>query len=245
MVSKIFWLLIVVSAAYSGRLAAQSAESNADHTAAQPAAVAGNSGRSDIPLVQERHPRYKVMPSDVLSISFPLSTELNQTSITVQPDGYISLANVGTIYVQGQTIPEVIETLKKAYAKILHDPIVAVDITNFQHPQFVVSGQVGKPGQYDLRTNTTVMEAIAIGGGFLPAAKSQVFLFRRVSLAWVEVKKLDIKTLLSGKKLSEDVPDQTFFGSTADCMLRVVVLQPLESDRPVRSGASAACRWTT
>jgi polysaccharide export outer membrane protein len=205
MVSKIFWLLIVVSAAYSGRLAAQSAESNADHTAAQPAAVAGNSGRSDIPLVQERHPRYKVMPSDVLSISFPLSTELNQTSVTVQPDGYISLANVGTVYVQGQTIPEVIETLKKAYAKILHDPIIAVDVTNFQHPQFVVSGQVGKPGQYDLRTNTTVMEAIAIGGGFLPAAKSQVFLFRRVSLDWMEVKKLDIKTLLKGKKLDEDV----------------------------------------
>jgi polysaccharide export outer membrane protein len=205
MLSKIFWLLIVVSAAYSGRLAAQSAESNADHTAAQPAAVAGNSGRSDIPLVQERHPRYKVMPSDVLSISFPLSTELNQTSVTVQPDGYISLANVGTVYVQGQTIPEVIETLKKAYAKILHDPIIAVDVTNFQHPQFVVSGQVGKPGQYDLRTNTTVMEAIAIGGGFLPAAKSQVFLFRRVSLDWMEVKKLDIKTLLKGKKLDEDV----------------------------------------
>jgi polysaccharide export outer membrane protein len=205
MLSKIFWLLIVVSTAYSGRLAAQSAESNADHSVAQPAAVAEKSGRSDLPQMQERHPRYKIMPSDVLSISFPLSTELNQTSVTVQPDGYISLANVGAVYVQGQTIPEVIETLKKAYTKILHDPIIAVDITNFQHPQFVVSGQVGKPGQYDLRTNTTVMEAIAVGGGFLPSAKSQVFLFRRVSLDWMEVKKLDIKTLLKGKKLNEDV----------------------------------------
>jgi polysaccharide export outer membrane protein len=155
--------------------------------------------------MQDRHPRYKVMPSDVLSISFPLSIELNQPSVTVQPDGYITLANVGTVYVQGQTVPEIVETLKRACAKILRDPIIAVDITNFQHPQFVVSGQVGKPGQYDLRANTTVSEAIAIGGGFLPTAKSQVFLFRRVSLDWMEVKKLDTRALLKGKNLREDV----------------------------------------
>lgn len=202
---KTSWFLIGILAAFSGRLATQSVESNVDRTAAHHAGVPENSGHPGVPLVQERHRRYKVMPSDVLAISFPLSTELNQPSVTVQPDGYITLANVGTVFVQGETIPEIVESLKKAYAKILNDPIIAVDITNFQHPQFVVSGQVGKPGQYDLRTNTTVSEAIAIGGGFLPTAKSQVFLLRRVSLDWMEVKKLDLRSVLNGKKLNEDV----------------------------------------
>jgi polysaccharide export outer membrane protein len=205
MMSKTFWFLIFILAACSGTLVAQSVQANDHRTPAQNAAVPEDSFRSQVPLMQDRHPRYRVMPSDVLAISFPLSTELNQPSVTVQPDGYITLGNVGTVYVQGATIPEIVETLKKAYAKILHDPVIAVDITNFQHPQFVVSGQIGKPGQYDLRANTTVSEAIAIGGGFLPTAKSQVFLFRRVSLDWMEVKKLDMRTLLKGKKLNEDV----------------------------------------
>jgi len=204
MTCRACWFLICVLVAYSGISVAQSVESSSDRVTAQHV-VAENSGRPDIPLIPDRHPRYRLMPSDVLSITFPLSTELNQTSVTVQPDGYISVANVGTVYVQGQTIPEATETLKKACAKILHDPIIVVDVTNFQHAQFVVSGQVGKPGQYDLRTNTTVMEGIAIGGGFLATAKSQIFLFRRVSLEWMEVKKLDVSALMKGKKLNEDV----------------------------------------
>jgi polysaccharide export outer membrane protein len=156
------------------------------------------------PVLQERHPRYRVMASDVLAISFPLSPEINQT-VTVQPDGYITLANVGSVYVQGETVSEIVETLKAAYAKILHDPIIAVDLTNFQKSQFTVSGQVGKPGQYELRADTTVSEAIAVAGGFLPTAKTQVFFFHRVSSDWVEVKKLNIKQLLRGKKVNEDV----------------------------------------
>src|SRR5262249_10892781 len=95
------------------------------------------------PALQLRNPRYLVMPSDVLTISFPLSPELNQT-VTVQPDGYINVNNAGSLYIQGDTIPQIVDALKLAYAKVLHDPIIAVDLTNFQHPQFTVNGQVGK-----------------------------------------------------------------------------------------------------
>jgi polysaccharide export outer membrane protein len=156
------------------------------------------------PGLQERHPRYRVNPSDVLAISFPLSPEINQT-VTVEPDGFVTLANVGSLYLQGQTLPEIVATLTKAYAKILHDPIIAVDLTNFQAPQFTVSGQVEKPGQFPLRYDTTVSEAIAVAGGFQPTAKTQVFLFHRVSTDWVEVKKLNLRQVLNGKNANEDV----------------------------------------
>jgi polysaccharide export outer membrane protein len=157
------------------------------------------------PALQERHPRYQVMPSDVLAISFPLSPELNVTAATVQPDGYLTLPNVGSVYVQGETVPQIVDVLTKAYAKTLHDPIITVDLTNFQPPQFTINGQVGKPGQYPLRVDTTVSEGIAVAGGFLPTAKTQVFFFHRVSTDWVEVKKLNIKELLNGKNVNEDV----------------------------------------
>jgi protein involved in polysaccharide export with SLBB domain len=157
------------------------------------------------PALQQRYPRYQVMPSDVMTIAFPLSPELNQETVTVQPDGFIALNNVGSIYVQGLTTPEIVEALKKAYAKTLHDPIIDVYLTSFQAPQFTVSGQVGKPGQYPLRADTTATEAIAVAGGFLPTAKTQVFFFHRVSTDWVEVKKLNVKEILHGKNVHEDV----------------------------------------
>jgi len=91
-----------------------------------------------------------------------------------------------------------------AYAGTLHDPIISVDLVDFQRPFFLASGQVGKPGQYDLRHETTVSEGIAIAGGLVPSAKTQVFLFHRVSTNWVEVKRLNLKDILHGKNVNED-----------------------------------------
>jgi polysaccharide export outer membrane protein len=125
--------------------------------------------------------------------------------VTVQPDGFITLPNgVGTMYVKGNTIPQIADLLTKAYSNTMHNPIVTVDVTNFQPPQFTVNGQVGKPGQYALRIDTTVSEAIAVAGGFLPTAKTQVFLFHHVSGDWVEVKRVNMKQLLDGHQIHED-----------------------------------------
>jgi polysaccharide export outer membrane protein len=152
----------------------------------------------------ERHPRYRICRDDVLLLSFPLSPELNQKLI-VQPDGFIMLQSAGGIYVEGLTVPGVVEAVKKAYASVLHNPIVDVDLADFQKPFFTVLGQVGKAGQYDLRYDITVTQAIAVAGGFAPTAKTQVFLYRAVSSNWAEVRELKIKDLLHGKNISEDV----------------------------------------
>ena len=157
----------------------------------------------DRPALQQRNPRYQVQRDDVLIISFALSPELNQT-VTIQPDGYINLQNVGSLYVQGMTVPEVTAALKQTYSKTLRDPIIDVDLKDFQKPYFVALGQVGKPGQYDLRYDMTVTEAIGVAGGFNPTAKTQVFLYHRVSDQWVEVKQLNLKQILNGKNVNED-----------------------------------------
>jgi polysaccharide biosynthesis/export protein len=157
----------------------------------------------DRPALQQRNPRYQVQRDDVLLILFALSPELNQT-VTVQPDGYITLLNAGSLRVQGMTVPEVVEALKKTYSNTLHDPIIDVDLADFQKPYFVALGQVGKPGKYDLREDMTVTEAIGVAGGFTAGAKTQVFLYHRVSNEWAEVKELKLKDFLHGKNISED-----------------------------------------
>ena len=155
------------------------------------------------PQLQQRYPRYVIQRQDVLLISFPLSTELNQT-VTVQPDGYINLQSAPSVHVQGMTVPEMEEAVKHAYTGVLQNPIINVDLEDFQKPFYTVSGQVGKPGQYELRADITVAEAIAVAGGLAPTAKNQVFLFHKQSNAWFHVEKLNLKDVLNGKKADED-----------------------------------------
>jgi polysaccharide export outer membrane protein len=156
------------------------------------------------PQFGERFPRYVIQDQDTIMVSFPLSPELNQT-ITVQPDGFVSLQSAGSIHIQGLTVPEAIGAIKHAYVGILHDPIVTLDLEDYQKPYFTVSGQVGKPGQYTLRADTTVAEAVAVAGGLAPSAKSQVFLFHRTSQDWYKVTRFNMKDLLNGKRIDEDV----------------------------------------
>lgn len=197
--------LLVLLTAVSTSLWAQQSGAVSSVVGPMSASAGGNSHASnDQPALQHRNPRYQLQRDDILVISFALSPELNQT-VTIQPDGYVTLQGVGgDIYVQGLTVPEAVDAIRKAYTQVLHDPIVDVTLTDFQKPVFLALGQVGKPGQYELRYDTTVSEAIAIAGGFTPDAKTQVFLFHRTSADVVEVKKLSIKDILHGKNLNED-----------------------------------------
>jgi polysaccharide biosynthesis/export protein len=165
---------------------------------------AGQNAQGSGPVLEERHPRYVLQREDVLLLTFPLTPEMNQT-VTVQPDGYINLQSTGSVYAQGLTAPELAEAVKKAYVGVLHNPVVNVDVQDFQKPFFIVSGQVGKPGQYELRSDLTVSEAIAVAGGFtMQTAKTQVFLFHRTSKDWMEVKKVNLHDVLNGKHVNED-----------------------------------------
>jgi polysaccharide export outer membrane protein len=166
--------------------------------------IAGTPSKTSGPVLEQRHPRYVLQHDDVLLLTFPLSPELNQT-VTVQPDGYINLQSAGSVYVQGLTVPELAVSIKGAYRGILHDPIVTVDLTDFKKPLFTVSGQVAKPGQYELRGDITVAEALAIAGGMtMLTAKTQIFLFHRTSTDMFEVKKVNLKDVLRGKNLNEN-----------------------------------------
>jgi len=152
----------------------------------------------------QRHTRYKLQSGDVFDIAFELNPEFNQTA-SVQPDGYITLRGIGDIQVKGMTVPELTETLRGAYGKILNDPLISVVLKDFEKPYFVANGQVGHPGKYDLRGDTTVVQAVAMAGGFLDSAKdSQVLLFRKASDGWYSAKIINVKKMEKAGDLRED-----------------------------------------
>jgi polysaccharide export outer membrane protein len=80
-----------------------------------------------------------------------------------------------------------------------------VALKEFERPSFVVGGEVGKPGKYELRSDTTVAEAVQIAGGMTQQAKhSQVVLFRRVNDDLLETRVVNLKKMLKGADLKED-----------------------------------------
>jgi len=156
------------------------------------------------PALDRRDTRYQIASEDVVELQFPSTPEFNQT-VTVEPDGYITLREIGDVKVEGDTLPQLRRAVQSAYEKILAHPVISVDLKDFQRPYFMVLGQVGKPGKYDLRGVTTVSEAVAQAGGFTSLSKhSQVLLFRRVNDKWTSVTKVDLKHMLSSRNLSED-----------------------------------------
>ena len=159
----------------------------------------------DRPALQRRDAsRYRLCASDVVALTFPQTPEFNQT-VNVQPDGYVSLMAVGDVHLEGMTSQESIVAIKSAYEPILHDPLVTLELKDFNKPYFIVGGHVFKPGKFDLRGTTTATEAVSMAGGFMESAKhSQVLLFRRVNDSWTEVKNLDMKHILQGHDVGED-----------------------------------------
>lgn len=190
-------------------IGAQEGRPDGDTGAATPAPITqimgGTGDAMSLGLTGERRPLYRLCKSDVLQVSFTFSPELDQT-LTVQPDGYIVLKGVGSVFVEGATLAEAGNAIRDAYGMMLQEPEVTVTLKDFNKPYFIATGEVAHPGKYELRSETTLTEAVAIAGGFTQQAKhSQVVLFRRVSEQFAETRVLNVKKELQARKLDEDI----------------------------------------
>ena len=156
-------------------------------------------------LTGVRRPQYRLHKCDVVEIRFTFSPEFDQTA-TIMPDGFVALKNVGDLAAEGLTLAELRDSVRSAYSTLLRDPEVSVLLKDFERPFFIAGGQVERPGKYELRSPTTVTEAVAIAGGFTEASKhSQVVLFRRILAGVVEAHVLNLKSMLASRNLEEDI----------------------------------------
>lgn len=154
---------------------------------------------------KSRTPRYHIEAGDTFDLTFDLSPEFNQLAVAVQPDGFVTLRGVGDIKVAGETVPQLTDTVRQAYSKILNNPLISIVLKDFEKPYFIVDGQVAKPGKYDMHGNMTVTQAIAVAGGFQSSAKhSQVVLFRRLDDQWTSAQLINVKKMEKDRDLRED-----------------------------------------
>jgi polysaccharide biosynthesis/export protein len=156
-------------------------------------------------LTTPKEDRYTLHPGDVLDVQYRYTPEFNQT-VTVQPDGYISLEIGGDVKVGGRTLEQVRNLILTKAKTRLEAPEVTVVLKEFQRPYVVVAGEVNQPGRIELREKLTAIQAVLLAGGMKESAKTtQVLVFRKLNGDTAEVKELNFKTLKRTSDLENDL----------------------------------------
>ena len=122
---------------------------------------------------------YRINQGDKLSVKFLYHQELDELSLTVRPDGFISLQMIDELKVEGLTVGELKKRLEKAYEEILIEPIISVTVLEFVAPRIYIGGQISKPGLYNLRDGQTLVQVIFLAGGVTRDANTKMILHAR------------------------------------------------------------------
>lgn len=124
-------------------------------------------------------PDYVIGPTDVLSIVFWGDRDLS-TEVTVRPDGKISLPLLNDVVAAGQTPEQLRHRLADAARRFVQSPVVTVVVRQVNNNRAFITGQVAHPGPYVLSGPTTVLQLIAMAGGFTEFAKKNEVLITRI-----------------------------------------------------------------
>ena len=123
---------------------------------------------------------YRIGPSDVLAIRVRGHEDLNQT-VTVRPDGKLSLPLVGDLSAAGMTPVELQGSLEKALGKFINviPGEVTVVVESVRSYKVSVLGEVRTPGRFEFQIRVSVLDALAQAGGLTEfAASKDIVIFR-------------------------------------------------------------------
>lgn len=151
---------------------------------------------------------YVIGIGDVLAINVWKDADLSKT-MPVRPDGKISLPVIGDIAVAGLTTGELQERLVTKLGPYVRNPQVNVIIEQIRSRTFNVMGKVSKPGSFDLIKPTSLLDAIALAGGFTEYARvSHIHVLRTLPDGSQTVIPFNYKALIKGKRPADNLAIQ-------------------------------------
>lgn len=115
---------------------------------------------------------YVIGANDVLAINVWKEPDISR-SVPVRSDGKISLPLVGELQAGGQTPRQLEQEITKRLQSYISEPEVTVIVTDSKSQKVNILGMVARPGAYLLTSSTTVLDAIAMAGGFKDFAKQK------------------------------------------------------------------------
>ena len=150
---------------------------------------------------------YRIGPEDIISVEVFNQPRYSRGAIVVPPSGRISLQLIpGGLFVNGKTVDEISELIKKRYDEYIIDPQVTVSLDKASSYRYSVIGDVGQPGIRLMSHRMTVTEALSEAGGVLRTGdKSKVVVYRRQASGMLSPIAVNVSAIYKGK-----APDNTY-----------------------------------
>lgn len=124
----------------------------------------------ELPPAQHAGPNYRVGPGDKLRLNVFSEPGLSDLTVRVDGGGYIQVPVIELVQIRGMTTRQIQVKLKKLYASRFVEPWVTVEIAEARSRPLYLLGEFNEPGVRYLEQPTTLLEALALGGGLTPDA---------------------------------------------------------------------------
>jgi polysaccharide export outer membrane protein len=148
---------------------------------------------------------YVIGDDDVLAINVWKEPEVSRT-VPVRSDGKISLPLAGEVQASGETPRQLEKELATKLQSFISEPEVTVIVTEIKSQKFNILGMVSKPGSYPLTNSSTVLDAIALAGGFRDFAKQKsIYILRQNGDGTQARLPFNYKDVIKGKNLAQNI----------------------------------------
>lgn len=183
MKAKLFAAMLLAVMALSMTALAQDAAKPSDDKAKAAAkdekATAKDDASAAATGTSANDPDYVIGVEDVVGINVWREPEMSR-SMSVRPDGKIALPLIGEIQAEGKTPKQLQAELSKKLDALMKNPDVTVFVQEIRSQKFNILGEVARPGMYPLSKPMTVLDAIAVAGGFKDFAKpKKMYILRK------------------------------------------------------------------
>lgn len=175
-----------------------------------PVALWGQAAKPDAAAATEAATKlhddsFVIGADDVLAINVWKEPDVSRV-IPVRSDGKISLPLVGEVQAGGRTPKQLEQEISSKLQSFISQPDVTVIVQQIRSQKFNILGQVVKPGSYPLTNPTTVLDAIALAGGFRDFAKQKSIYVLRQNAGGTQTRlPFNYKDVIKGKNLEQNV----------------------------------------
>jgi polysaccharide export outer membrane protein len=143
---------------------------------------------------------FKLGPDDVVEVFVYKEPELSPT-VVVRPDGKISLPLIGELMVNGKSALELQREVTQKLAQYIAEPSVNVIVKEVNSAKVSVLGEVKTPGMYKIKDRATILDAVALAGGFTEYARRDKVTLIRIEPSgqqhWIQI---NVEDQIKGRK---------------------------------------------
>ncbi len=157
---------------------------------------------------------YIIGPEDVLEISVWKNADLSKV-VSVRPDGRITLPLIGDVQAAGATPDKLKDDIAARLKRYQDAAVVSVIVQQVNSYRIYILGEVRNPGSYQVKTLTTLLQAVSLAGGFTPyASKDKIVLLHMNESGQEEKTTVRLKDIVYSEKGGKNImlrPGDTVF----------------------------------